>query len=103
MYDGTAILYSLKERVADEYGNMTDSYDEREIFVQPRGVYQSEFYNASQLGLHPSITLMIANRADYQGEKLLTYEGKDYRVIRVDWNAQRDGVSLVCEERVNNG
>ena len=103
MYDGTATLYALKTQVADEYGNMTNTYDEREVFVQPRGVYQSEFYNASQLGLHPSVTLFIANREDYQDEKLLKYNGKDYRVVRVDWNAQRDGISLICEERVNNG
>ena len=72
-------------------------------YVQPRGVYQSEFYNAAQVGLKPSLTLFISNREDYNGQKYLEFEGKDYEVIRTDWNAQRDGLSLICEERVRNG
>lgn len=103
MYDGVATLKAYGEPTYDEYGNEIQSITETEVFVQPRGVYQSEFYNAAQLGLKPSITLFIANRDDYSGEKVLEYEGKDYDVIRVDWNAQRDGISLVCEERVKNG
>jgi hypothetical protein len=43
----------------------------------------------------------MTNRADYDGQKVLVYEGKEYSVIRVDWSAQRDGISLVCEERIN--
>ena len=45
----------------------------------------------------------MTNRNDYQGEKVLEFDGKEYSVIRVDWNAQRDGISLICEERVRNG
>lgn len=100
MYDGIATLYSIKQGVADRYGNVIDTYESRDVFVMPRGVYQSEYYNAAQLGIHPSITFTIANRADYNDEKILKYEGKEYRVVRVDWNAQRDSVSLVCEERI---
>ena len=103
MYDSTATLKAYGTPTFDAYGNEVPSVTETEVFVQPRGVYQSEFYNAAQLGLKPSVTLYLANREDYNGQKILTYEGKDYDVIRVDWSAQRDGISLVCEERVNNG
>lgn len=103
MYDGVAILKKYGESSFDKYGNETPVVEETTVFVQPRGVYGSEFYTAAQLGLKPSITLFIANRADYDGQKFLTYEGKEYSVIRVDWNAQRDGISLICEERVQNG
>lgn len=103
MYDGIATLRAYGEPTFDEAGNEIPSILETTVYVQPRGVYQSEFYNAAQLGLKPSITLYIANRADYNGEKVLEYEGTEYDVIRVDWSAQRDGISLVCEERVNNG
>ena len=101
MYDGIAILKSYGEPTFDQYGNEFPTVIAREVFVQPRGVYQSEFYNAAQLGLKPSVTLYLTNKADYQGEKVLTYEGKEYNVIRTDWNAQRDGISLICEERIN--
>lgn len=103
MYDDTATLKSYGTATFDEYGNETRQIIETEVFVQPKGVYSSEYYNAAQLGLKPSITLFIANRLDYEGQKELTFDGRDYSVIRVDWNAQRDGISLICEERVEHG
>lgn len=103
MYDSIAILKQYGEKTFDRYGNESRQIIERQVYVQPRGVYQSEFYNAAQIGLQPSVTLYIANRADYSGEKILEFEGREYSVIRADWNAQRDGISLVCEERVKNG
>ena len=43
---------------------------------------------------------MLTNRADYHGEKLIEWEGKSYNVIRTDWTAQKDRISLICEERI---
>ena len=103
MYDSVATLKAYATISRDEYGNPVTTIEETEVFVQPRGVYQSEFYNAAQLGLKPSLTLMLTNREDYDGQKYLEFEGKEYEVIRTDWNAQRDGLSLICEERVKNG
>lgn len=102
MYDGVATLKAYGTPTFDEYGNEVLPVTETEVFVQPRGVYQSEFYNAAQLGLKPSLTLFLSNREDYDGQKVLEYEGTEYNVIRVDWNAQRDGISLICEERVGD-
>lgn len=103
MYDSVATLKAYGTPTYDEYGNEVQNITETEVFVQPRGVYQSEFYNAAQLGLKPSLTLFLSNREDYEGQKVLEYEDIEYNVIRVDWTAQRDGISLVCEERVHNG
>ena len=103
MYDSIATLKAYGTPTFDEYGNEVPNIKETEVFVQPKGVYSSEYYNAAQLGLKPSVTLYITNRADYEGQKELTFEGRDYSVIRVDWNAQRDGISLICEERVEHG
>ena len=103
MYDDTATLKAYGTPTYDEYGNEIPTIIETEVFVQPKGVYSSEYYNAAQLGIKPSITLYIANRLDYDGQKELTFKGRDYSVIRVDWNAQRDGISLICEDRVEHG
>ena len=103
MYDGVATLKAYGEPSYDEYGNEIPTVTEREVYVQPRSVYSSEFYNAAQLGLKPSLTLFISNRDDYEDERILVYEGKEYSVIRTDWSAQRDGISLICEEREING
>lgn len=103
MYDAAATLKAYGTPTFDEAGNEIPSITETEVFVQPRGVYQAEFYNAAQAGIHPSLTLYMTNREDYSGQKVVEFEGKDYNVIRVDWTAQRDGISLICEERINNG
>lgn len=101
MYDSVATLIAYGTATFDAYGNETLAETTTTVFVQPRGVYQSEFYNASQLGLKPTLTLFLANKADYNDEKVLTFEGKEYSVIRVDWSAQRDGIYLICEERIH--
>lgn len=103
MYDDVATLKTYGASTFDKYGNEIKAVTESQIFVQPRGVYQSEYYNAAQLGLKPSLTLFLANKDDYAGQKELTFQGHEYSVIRVDWGAQRDGISLICEERVDNG
>ena len=102
MYDDVAILKAYGSPSFDEAGNEISNITQKTVYVQPRGVFSSEFYNAAQLGLKPSVTLYLANRFDYNDEKVLEFQGKDYDVIRVDWNAQRDGISLVCEERVGD-
>ena len=101
MYDGIAILKAYGEPTFDTAGNEIPTIIEREVFVQPRGVYQSEFYSAAQIGLKPSLTLFLTNKNDYSGEEVLSFEGKEYNVVRVDWSAQRDGISLICEVRLN--
>lgn len=103
MYESVAILKSSGTPTYDEYGNESIQYTDKEVYVIPRTVFNAEFYSAAQAGLHPSITFDIANRADYDGEKLIEFEGCLYNIIRTDWNAQRDQISLVCEERVENG
>lgn len=100
MYDSIATLKGEPITTYDEYGNEVITYTERDVYVMPRGVYNAEFYNAAQAGLHPSITFVMTNRADYNGERLIEWEGKSYNVIRTDWTAQRDSISLVCEERI---
>lgn len=100
MYDSVATLKGEPITQFDIYGNESIVYTDRQVFVMPRGVYNAEFYNAAQAGLHPSITFELTNRADYNGERLIEWEGKLYNVIRTDWNAQRDKISLICEERI---
>lgn len=100
MYDSIATLIGQGAATYDKYGNETIERTRAEVFVMPKTVYASEFYQAAQQGLQPSITFEIANREDYSGEKIIEWNGVLYNVIRADWNAQRDKMRLVCEERV---
>ena len=103
MYDNVATLKSVSRTEYDEEGNELLTYSDRVVYVLPRSVYNSEFYNAAQVGLHPSLVLAMTNRADYQGEKLVEFEGELYDVIRADWTSQRDSIALTIQKRVNNG
>ncbi len=103
MYDSVATLKAYGTPTYDECGNEVLNVTTTEVFVQPRGVYNAEFYNAAQAGLHPSITFELTNKDDYNGEKVIEWEGKDYNIIRTDWAAQRDAIRLICEERIHNG
>ena len=100
MYDSIATLKGEPTVTYDTYGNEVITYQDSQVYVMPRGVYNAEFYNAAQAGLHPSITFELTNRADYHGEKLIEWNGVYYDVIRTDWTAQRDKISLICEERI---
>ena len=103
MYDDVATLIAYGKSTFDEYGNESIETEKTDVYVQPRGVYQSEYYNAAQAGLKPSITFEIAHREDYNNQQVVEFHNKYYTVIRVDWTAQRDKIALICEERVNNG
>ena len=103
MYDSIATLKGAPITTYDEYGNEVITYSDNVVYVMPRGVYNAEFYNAAQAGLHPSMTFVLTNKDDYNGEKLIEWQGVLYNVIRTDWAAQRDSISLICEERVHNG
>ena len=99
MYDDVLTLMTPIGRSYDADGNENIEYQPRQVYTQPRGIYRAEFYSAAQLGLKPSITFRLANREDYQGEKLLVFHEAEYEIIRTDWDAQRDGITLICEVR----
>lgn len=103
MYDAIITLRKQTGAAYDTEGNQQITYRDTDVFAQPRGVYQSEFYNAAQAGLHPSVTFRLTYKGDYHGERVVIWEGTEYTVIRADWTAQRDYIDLICEERVRNG
>lgn len=103
VFDSVATLKAYGTPTYDGYGNEFVPEIATTVFVQPQGVYNAEFYNAAQAGLHPSITFVLTNRDDYSGQSVINWENEDYNIIRTDWDAQRDEIRLICEKRVHNG
>ena len=68
MYEAVATLRSTTY-TQDSALNQVPVYTDREVFVKPRSVSRSDFYQAAQSGLKPSIVLVISTAEDYQGEK----------------------------------
>ena len=102
MWEDVAVLKGNPTATYDEYGNEQLSYTETTVYVQSRSVYQQEFYNAAQLGIRPSIVLILSNRLDYNGEKLVEFRGVTYDVIRADWKNGKDSLNLTLAERIGN-
>ena len=101
MYDNVASLLKATER-QDVYGNILEEYTEREVFVKPRSVYANDFYNAATVGLKPEIVLVLNNVADYEGEKLVLFNGELYTVIRTYQRPEKDALELTLERRLGS-
>ena len=84
--------------VFDEVGNQILQNDEIEVpIIEVQDVFQSEFYNASQQGLKPTLRVLISD-LNYNDEEELIYMNKHYSVIRVD-KVNNEQIALVCEKR----
>lgn len=97
MIDLTTKLIS-KEYNIDDIGNeiLQENYIEIPI-IDVEDVYQSEFYNASQQGLKPTLRLVISD-LNYNDEPELEYMDYRYSIIRVD-KVNNEEIALVCEKR----
>ena len=83
----------------DEIGNHVLEDIEKEIpIIEIQDVYQSEFYNASQQGLKPTLRILISN-LNYDDEEELIYMNKHYSIIRTDM-IDNETIALICEKRV---
>lgn len=52
------------------------------VYCQVRSVSRSEFWRAFENGIEPELVFVLSEYADYQGQKVLLYNGKRYRVVR---------------------
>jgi len=88
-----------QQYVIDEIGNQKLQENLVEVpITEIQDVYQSEFYNASQQGLKPTLRVVI-NNLNYNDEEELYYMNKRYTIIRVD-RVDNEYIALVCEKRV---
>ena len=98
MQDWTCQLITTEFEI-DSVGNHKSKEIKVEIpIIEIQDVYQSEFYNASQQGLKPTLRLLISN-LNYNDEEELVYMDKHYSIIRVD-RVDNETIALVCEKRV---
>lgn len=97
MTDWTTKLVT-KQYVIDNIGNQKLQENNTEIpIIDVEDVYQSEFYNASQQGLKPTLRLRISD-LNYNEEPELIYMNSRYSIIRVD-KVSNEEIALICEKR----
>ena len=88
--DSVCKLIKEQETGRDKYGNPTVERIEREVFCQILSVTRSEFYAAATADITPQFIVRLQEALEYQGEKIVEYEGELYSVIR----AYRDRGSM---------
>ena len=84
-------------------GQEVKRLEQRQVFCKSRSLTRSEFYSASQAGLNPDIVITLSNRADYENEKIVIFEGEEYTVTRTYWTSDADEIELTLTRRVHNG
>ena len=81
-------------------GDMIEIEVERDVFANKKSIRQSEFYQAASNGLRPELMFEVRS-IDYEEEKKLKYNGKEYNVIR-EYSKNGEITEIVCEGLVNN-
>ena len=89
MFD-TVITLIGEAVTKNAYGAPVSAKTERVVFCKCKSVTGAEFYSGQQAGLSLS-HVFETNPINYRGEKLLTYNGDTYSVIRT---YQRDADTL---------
>ena len=72
-----ALLKELPHGVFDSH-----TPTETEVFAEIQSVKMSEFYTALNDGIQPEFIFVLTDYADYDGEKLVRYDGNLYDVVR---------------------
>ena len=104
MYD--SVIYLIhEEKTVDKYGDISVTETKKRIFAQVKSIGQSEFYQASAVGMKPEIKFVIADFLDYDGEKTLEYtpfpsdEAITYTILRTYRTG--NALEIVCYKGVD--
>lgn len=91
MNDIYVIQFGEKVPVEDEIGNHIAKIKWGDLVdCEIKSIGQNEFYQAAQASLFPEIKFKIFDYLNYQGQKKILFQEKEYEVIRT----YRDGLSL---------
>lgn len=86
---------------SDDIGNQVPTEKETEVFCNVKSVSRSEFYNAANTGLKPSLVFVI-HAYEYSGEEVVKFEDNRYKVIRT-YRKNIEELELTCEKVIGNG
>lgn len=90
------VIYLLAETPGKHGVFDVATYTERMVYCTVRSVGMNEFYRAKEQGLEPSVVFTLTAYADYDGERLLRWNDRVYRVVRTYVDGLN--IELTCEE-----
>lgn len=96
-----AKVISLVSETPEAHGVFaTISETSRDVFAEIRSVGYNEFYAAKSAGIEPSIVFVLQDYMEYNGEKVVLFDSKRFRVVRTYTNGQT--IELTCEVATND-
>lgn len=97
----TEIVYLVSQiKEEDDIGNTTSSSEIlSKSYAKKQSVRTSEFYNAVQVGMSPSIEFVI-KKLNYNGEEEIEWNNERYSVIRVIEPKNKFDIVLVCQKKI---
>lgn len=73
----------------------SDDTTKRVVLCGLRSIGQAEFYQANAVDIHPEGKFILADYLDYDGETLVDWNGKRYRVLRTYRTGQELELTVV--------
>lgn len=96
--DRSSVISLISEkRYKNEYGVFQTCASSRDVFCQVNSVSRSEFFEAGRNGLNPEYEFTMF-AGDYNGEKVVEYNGETYAVYRT-YHARTDTLELYVERK----
>lgn len=93
----TPIMLLSTTKAQDAYGVWVESPTSRMVFCQVESVTRAEFFEGGRNGLNPEFRMSMFS-GDYNGERLLMYNGNTYSIYRT-FIAKNDIIELYVERK----
>ena len=96
--DRSSVINLITEVVSkNEYGVNQTSRTSEQVMCQIQSVTRAEFFEAGRNGLNPEFVITMF-AGDYNGQKIVEYEGETYAVYRV-YHGRTDKIELYVERK----
>ena len=93
----TPITLLATTKVQNDYGVWEEIITSTNVFAQVDSVTRAEFFEGGRSGLNPEFRMTMF-RGDYNGEKMLIYNGNTYSIYRT-YVAKTDVIELYVERK----
>ena len=93
----TPIKLLATQKSQNDYGVWEETQTSRDVFCQVESVTRAEFFEGGRNGLNPEFRMSMFF-GDYNGERLLMYNGNTYSIYRT-FIAKNDIIELYVERK----
>lgn len=99
--DRSTVIYLVREEfVQNEYGVLVPQTSKRKVFANVTSVTSAEWFEGGRNGLNPEYRMRVFS-PDYEGEKVIEYNGIQYTIYRT-YIGRNDTLELYVQRKMGN-